>query len=105
MGSPGFEHASKGGYVVLQRFMVDELDLTGDELLAYAIIYGFCQDGVSACRCSRGYFAYWLGKSKTTASLTRSISSISVPAMGYASESALAFSARTKVSSTGVSTA
>lgn len=66
MGSPGFEHASKGGYVVLQRFMVDELDLTGDELLAYAIIYGFCQDGVSACRCSRGYFAYWLGKSKTT---------------------------------------
>lgn len=66
MGSPGSGRSGKGGYVVLQRFMVDELDLTGDELLAYAIIYGFCQDGVSACRCSRGYFAYWLGKSKTT---------------------------------------
>lgn len=56
----------KNGYVVLQRFMIDSLSLTGDELIVYAIIYGFCQDGRSACRCSRGYFSYWLGKSKTT---------------------------------------
>lgn len=56
----------KSGYVVLQRFMIDGLGLTGDELIVYAIIYGFCQDGRSSCRCSRSYFAYWLGKSKTT---------------------------------------
>ena len=56
----------KSGYVVLQRFMIDSLGLTGDELIVYAIIYGFCQDGRSSCRCSRSYFAYWLGKSKTT---------------------------------------
>lgn len=56
----------KNGYVVLQRFMIDGLGLTGDELIVYAIIYGFCQDGRSSCRCSRNYFAYWLGKSKTT---------------------------------------
>lgn len=56
----------KNGYVVLQRFMIDGLGLTGDELIVYAIIYGFCQDGRSSCRCSRSYFAYWIGKSKTT---------------------------------------
>lgn len=58
--------SQKNGYVVLQRFMIDGLGLTGDELIVYAIIYGFCQDGRSSCRCSRSYFAYWLGKSKTT---------------------------------------
>ena len=50
-------------YVVVQQFMV-EAGLKGAELLAYAIIYGFCQDGRSACRCSRAYFAWWLGISK-----------------------------------------
>lgn len=56
----------KHGYVVLQRFMIDDLSLTGDELIVFAIIHGFCQDGRSSCRCTRGYFAYWLGKSKST---------------------------------------
>lgn len=53
-------------YVVLQQYMVEGLGLTGDELIVYAIIYGFCLDGKSSCRCTREYFAYWLGKSKTT---------------------------------------
>ena len=31
-------------FVVINGFMVDGLDLSGNELVVYAIIYGFCQD-------------------------------------------------------------
>ena len=31
-------------FVVISGFMVDGLELTGNELVVYAIIYGFCQD-------------------------------------------------------------
>lgn len=34
-------------YVVLRPFMVEELGLKGSELVAYALIYGFSQDGES----------------------------------------------------------
>lgn len=34
-------------HVVLRPFMVEELGLKGSELVAYALIYGFSQDGES----------------------------------------------------------
>ena len=55
-----------GSYVTLQSWMVKELDLHGDELLVYAIIYGFSQDGTSVYAGTTRYISWWLGKSKET---------------------------------------
>lgn len=51
----------KSRYVTVQGWMVDDLGLTGNKLLAYAIIYGFSQDGESKCYASLSYFKKWLG--------------------------------------------
>lgn len=45
-------------YVVIQGFMVNELHLKGNELLIYAIIYGFSQDN-QEFRGSQQYLADW----------------------------------------------
>lgn len=37
----------KGDYFVIQSWMVTELQLSGNELLLYAVIYGFSRDGKS----------------------------------------------------------
>lgn len=50
--------------------MRKELGLSGNELLAYALIYGFSQDGESTFRGSLSYVAEWLGCSKQTAITT-----------------------------------
>lgn len=55
------------GYITIQGWMRNELGLSGNELLAYALIYGFNQDGESTFRGSLGYVAEWLGCSKQTA--------------------------------------
>lgn len=34
----------KGSYLTIQDWMVTDLHLKGNELLAYALIYGFSQD-------------------------------------------------------------
>ena len=39
--------------------MVNELKLKGAELIVYAIIYGFSQDGKGKYNGSRGYLARW----------------------------------------------
>ena len=54
------------GYVVLMGHMVEDMGLSGNELVVYAIIYGFCQAGCP-CECSLRYFRWWLGCSKSTA--------------------------------------
>lgn len=54
-------------YIAIQGFMVKDLELTGNELIAYALIYGFSQDGESQFRGSLSYVAEWLNCSKTTA--------------------------------------
>ena len=54
-------------YIVVQGWMRKELGLKGYELLAYALIFGFCQDGESTFRGSLSYVAEWLGCSKPTA--------------------------------------
>jgi hypothetical protein len=56
------------GYVVVQSFMVNDLHLKGNELMAYAVIYGFSQDGESWFTGSRSYIAEWCGASKNTVS-------------------------------------
>lgn len=45
-------------YIVIQEWM-KELDLNPSELLAYALIYGFCQDGESDYHGSLAYIAGW----------------------------------------------
>ena len=44
-------------YVVIQGWMCNELGLKGNELLVFALIYGFSQDGESRFSGSRGYIA------------------------------------------------
>lgn len=45
-------------YIVIQEWML-ELGLVGSELVAYALIYGFCQDGESDFHGSASYVAQW----------------------------------------------
>lgn len=54
-------------YFTTQGWMVTELGLKGNELQAYAIIYGFSQDGVSEFVGSLQYVSEWLGCSRPTA--------------------------------------
>ena len=46
--------------------MRNELDLKGNELLVYALIYGFSQDGASEFSGSNRYIADWIGASRQT---------------------------------------
>lgn len=57
-------------YITIQGWMRKELGLSGNELLAYALVYGFSQDSESTFRGSLSYVAEWLGCSKQTAITT-----------------------------------
>ena len=50
-----------GNFISIQGWMVNRLNLKGNELLVYAIIYGFSQDGESRFTGSRRYLADWCG--------------------------------------------
>lgn len=54
-------------FIAIQGFMVKELGLSGNELIAYALIYGFSQDNESEFKGGLNYVAEWLNCSKTTA--------------------------------------
>lgn len=54
-------------FIAIQGFMVKELELTGNELIAYALVYGFSQDDESEFKGSLNYVAEWLNCSRTTA--------------------------------------
>mgnify|MGYP002762549382 CR=1 FL=1 len=60
--------AKDGTYVNIQSFMVNELHLSGNALIIYAVIYGFSQDGDSWFTGSRSYLAAWCQASKSTVS-------------------------------------
>ena len=47
--------------------MVSELKLSGNNLLTFALIYGFCQDGESEFKGSINYICKWLNCSRPTA--------------------------------------
>lgn len=52
-------------YVAVQGWMRTELDLKGNDLLVYAIIYGYSQDGESEFTGSLQYLADWCGATKS----------------------------------------
>lgn len=54
-------------YIAIQSFMVKDLELNGNELIAYALIYGFSQDGESYFKGSLSYVSEWLNCSRATA--------------------------------------
>ena len=58
----------EGTYVNIQSFMVNELHLSGNALIIYAVIYGFSQDGDLWFTGSRSYLAAWCQASKSTVS-------------------------------------
>lgn len=51
-------------FITVQGFMVTELKLKGNELLVYAIIYGFSQDGESKYNGGLQYLADWCNATK-----------------------------------------
>lgn len=53
-------------YITIQGWMRNELELKGNELMVYALIYGFSQDGENQFTGSVGYIAEWIGTSKQT---------------------------------------
>lgn len=57
-------------FVHIEGWMVTELGLGGNELMAYAIIYGFTQDGEHTCHVRNQYFADFLGCTKNTVTST-----------------------------------
>ena len=53
-------------YLNIQGWMVHNLELKGNELLAYALIYGFSQDNETEFTGSVNYICTWLNCSKST---------------------------------------
>ena len=51
-------------YFVVQSWMVTDLKLSGNDLIVYAIIYGFSQDGESRFTGSLQYLADWCNATK-----------------------------------------
>lgn len=60
-------------YTTIQGFMINELKLSGNELIAYAVIYGFSQAEGQYMTCSQEYIGNWcnLSKSNTNRLLKR----------------------------------
>lgn len=61
---------SRNNYLAIQGWMITDLKLSGNELLCYALIYGFCQDGETKYAGSSSYICEWLSCSKKTALTT-----------------------------------
>lgn len=61
-------------FIAIQGWMRTKLNLKGNELLIFALVYGFSQDGQSRFTGSRKYIAEWCGCSLDT--VDRSLSSL-----------------------------
>lgn len=57
----------RDNYITIQGWMVSELGLSGNELILYALIYGFSQDGETSFSGSLSYICKWLNVTKPTA--------------------------------------
>lgn len=53
-------------YITVQGWMINELELKGNEIMTYAIIYSFSRDGKSIFSGNASYIANWLNVSKHT---------------------------------------
>lgn len=51
-------------YINIQGWMITRLGLSGNDLLVYAIIYGFSQDGITHFTGTRAYLAEWCNSSE-----------------------------------------
>lgn len=60
------EKLKRDNYICVQGWMVTELNLKGNELLIYAIIYGFSQSESQKYSGSCAYLAEWVSSSKQT---------------------------------------
>ena len=58
-----------GSFVTIQWWMVDVLGLKGNELLTYALVLGFSQDGESWFSGSASYVSDWCGSSRKATGL------------------------------------
>lgn len=61
----------ENSYVCIQAFMVNDLHLSGNELITFAVVYGFSQDGETWFTGSRQYIADWC--QTTTKSVTANL--------------------------------
>jgi hypothetical protein len=57
----------RNNYIVIQGWMITDLNLNGSSLLTFALIYGFLQDGNSEFTGSINYVCKWLNCSRPTA--------------------------------------
>ena len=57
---------SEGTYITIQGWMRTELKLSGNELIVYAIIYGFSQNKQGKFTGSAQYLADWVGCTRRT---------------------------------------
>lgn len=57
---------SDGNYITIQSWMRTDLKLSGNELIVYAIIYGFSQNKQGEFTGSVQYLADWVGCTKRT---------------------------------------
>lgn len=53
-------------FIVIQGWMLNNLKLTGTDLIIYAVIYGFTQDNEQWFEGSRSYLACWCNSNKKT---------------------------------------
>lgn len=51
----------RDSYCNIQGWMIEDLNLGGNELIVYAVIYGFCRDGRNWYQLSQDYVAKWCG--------------------------------------------
>lgn len=57
----------ENNYITIQGWMITKLNLSGNELITFALIFGFSQDGNSEFTGSLSYLCSWLNCSKPTA--------------------------------------
>lgn len=55
-----------GNYITIQGWMRTDLNLSGNELIVYAIIYGFSQNGHGEFKGTAQYLADWVGCTRRT---------------------------------------
>lgn len=53
-------------YITIQGWMVKRLELSGNELILFALIFGFCQDNETYFTGSLNYISEWLNCSRPT---------------------------------------
>jgi predicted transcriptional regulator len=51
-------------YITIQGWMINDLNLSGNDLIVYATIYGFTQDEKNWFEGSRQYLAEWCNSSR-----------------------------------------